>query len=175
MITQNNFDCKDMPPIIQEFDNASMAARKPKTVDEKLAFDLAKDLIRYKLGRGTMLSCKTASILRKLSVQIEKKHEPLFKNMCHRLDLNERNLELTCKQIADEILGSDINWGRIVVLYTFGAKVAEYFNSNGSDVSDEVSTWIGNYMLTKSEWIKKAGGWVSDLRSKLDNISYFIV
>lgn len=155
-----------MPPIIQNYDNASMAARRPKTADEKLAFELAKDLIRFKLGRGTSLNCKTGSILRKLSVQIEKKHEPLFKNMCNRLDLNERNLAVTCQQIADEILGSDINWGRIVVLYTFGAKVAEYFNNNGSDVSEEVSTWIGNYMLSKSDWIKKAGGWVSNFRSK---------
>lgn len=149
-----------MPPIVPDFDNASSAARKLKTVEEKLAFDLAKDLIRFKLGRGTLLKCKTACLLRKLSIQIEQKHGPLLKNMCNRLDLNERNAAVTCSQIADEILGSEINWGRIVVLYTFGAKVAEYFNNNGSDMSEEVSTWIGNYMASKSDWIRRAGGWV---------------
>lgn len=150
-----------MPPIIPDYDDASIAGRKMKSVDEKLAFDLAKDLIRWKIGKGNLLNCKTASLLRKLSTQIEGKHEALFKNMCNRLDLNERNVSAICGQIADEIIGNDINWGRIVVLYTFGAKVAEHFHENGTDLSEEISKWIGNYMASKSDWICKAGGWVS--------------
>jgi len=73
--------------------------------------------------------------------------------------LNERNVTEVCEQIADEIIGSEINWGRVVVLYTFGAKVAEHFNENGQDLTDEISTWIGNYVISKSDWIRKAGGW----------------
>ncbi|KAK3723055.1 hypothetical protein QZH41_000311 [Actinostola sp. cb2023] len=146
-------------PSITDYDNASTAARKLKTADEKLAFDLAKDLIRFKLGEGSYLTSKTASLLRKLSTQIERKHEPLFKNMCNRLDLNERNATTIFGQVADEIIGNDINWGRIVVLYTFGGKVAQYFHDHGIDVSEEVASWIGKYMVGKSEWIRKVGGW----------------
>jgi len=150
-----------MMPLISNYDNATIAARKMKTSDEKLALDLAKDLIRSKVGKPSHLNCKTASLLRKLSIQIEQKHEAIFKNMCNRLDLNERNVTVICEQIAEEIIGNDINWGRIVVLYTFGGKVAEHFNEHGTDLSEEISTWIGNYMASKSEWVRKAGGWES--------------
>nr|ABA61360.1 abhp [Exaiptasia diaphana] len=150
-----------MPPIIPDYDDASMDVRKMKSPDEKLALDLAKDLIQWKIGKRNLLNSKTACLLRKLSTQIEQKHEALFKNLCNRLDLNERNVTETCGQIADELIGNDINWGRIVVLYTFGAKVAEHFHENGTDLSDEISKWIGNYMAKKSDWIRKAGGWVS--------------
>jgi hypothetical protein len=80
--------------------------------------------------------------------------------MCDRLDLNERTAAHTFIEVADEIFGKDINWGRLVVLYTFGGKVAVYFKEHDIDLCEEIASWLGNYVAGKSEWIRKAGGWV---------------
>ncbi|EDO34312.1 predicted protein [Nematostella vectensis] len=148
-----------MPPI-EGYDNANaVAARKMKTPEEKIAHELAKDFIGYKLGKGTRLNTKSALILRKLSNQIENKHELFLRNMCDRLDIRQHNAPETFKQVADEIFGDGINWGRIVVLYTFAGKVAKYCQENQLDNAENVATWVGNYVASKSDWVKKAGGW----------------
>lgn len=148
--------------LISSYDNVgNPSAKKMKTTEEKVAQELAKDFVNYRLGKGTRLNTKSAALLRKLSKEIEKKHEPLFKNMCDRLNLNERTASQTFVEVADEILGKEINWGRIVTLYTFAGRVAVYFEEHDIKISDEIANWLGNYVAGKSEWIRKAGGWVS--------------
>ena len=150
--------------LISNYDKVgNPSARKMKTTEERVAQELAKDFVYYKLGKGTRLNTKTATLLRKLSKEIEKKHEPLFKNMCDRLNLNERTVDQTFLDIADEILGKDINWGRIVALYTFAGRVTVYFDEHDVQIGDEIAVCLGNYVAGKSEWIRKAGGWVSEL------------
>jgi len=66
-------------------------------------------------------------------------------------------------QVADEVFRDGVNWGRIVAIFAFGAKLAQYCMGNGlqQDV-DEIVEWVGNYISSLSEWICAHGGWVSN-------------
>lgn len=126
---------------------------------EKDAFELAADYISYKLGSSNEPISDNAALVRKLANEIEGEHETLLAAMCERLDIEEATAAETFKRVADEIFADGINWGRIVVLYTFGGRVATFCNKHHLKQSEEVIGWIGEYVSGMSDWIRKAGGW----------------
>ena len=150
-----------MPPV-QLNDVLTTADRStPMSTEEIIAFELATDYIHYRLNKAKKPT-KSAEVLRRLAQEIEVRHELVLKNMCDRLDIQTPTAALTFKQVADEIFVDGINWGRIVVLYTFGGRVATHCCDRNLNVSeDEVIRWVGEYVCGLSKWIRKAGGWVS--------------
>lgn len=143
----------------QDVANASHEARKRL---EKKARDLAKDYIYFKLSKGGYANCKEATLLRRLGREIEQRHELLLKNMCEKLDIDEQSAERTFKEIADETFATGVNWGRIVVLYTFAGKMAVFSTEHHMELTDRIVTWLGDYVTGLSDWILKEGGWVSE-------------
>ncbi|XP_033110430.1 bcl-2-like protein 2 [Anneissia japonica] len=57
----------------------------------------------------------------------------------------------------------DVNWGRIVIVYLFGRKVAKRWAEKGlEDYEDTVAEYVGEYVATElSGWISKRGGWLT--------------
>lgn len=150
-----------MAPYIRH-DIANSAQEKRQRLESK-AHELAKDYVYFKLSKEWHSNCKEAMLLRRLGQEIEVRHELLLKHMCERLDINEESAERTFKEIADETFATGVNWGRIVVLYTFAGKMAVFSSEHHLDLADRIVTWVGDYVTSLSDWICKEGGWVSDV------------
>lgn len=140
--------------------------RRMKTQDEKHAHDLACDYIYFhKLGMEShKANTRVAAILRRVGGEVERRHEVLLKNMCERLNLRTANVKDTFRGVAEEIFSTEINWGRIVVLYCFAAEVAVFCSQNDINIVDDIVRWLAEYVSERklNEWIRKSGGWVSE-------------
>lgn len=128
------------------------------------AHRLAHDLVKYRIGKASPPPSRSAAILRKLSDELEERHAVVLSNMCGRLNVLSGSAHTKFVQVADEVFRDGVNWGRIVAIFAFGAKLAQYCMGNGlqQDV-DEIIHWVGNYISSLSEWISSHGGWVSNL------------
>lgn len=72
------------------------------------------------------------------------------------------NVFATLKAVANEVIGDNVNWGRIIAIYAFAAWMAKYFASIGnSNLAYTVGEFIGYYVSEElGNWIDKNGGWV---------------
>ena len=135
-----------------------------QTQEAKIAKDIAKEFIFIKVGRPLKNAPRRETeIILRLSEELECKHDMLLKSMCNRLNINADNAYKTFCEIAEEIFKDDINWGRLVVLYTFAAKLAVHCKSCKMDnMIEKIIQWLGTFVARKQIWIKEKGhGWVS--------------
>ncbi|XP_065060306.1 apoptosis regulator Bcl-2-like [Rhopilema esculentum] len=142
-----------------------------QTTEAKIAKDVAREYIFLKVGRPLKNSPRRETeIIVRLSEEIERKHDMLLKSMCNRLNINSENAYKTFCEIAEEIFKDDINWGRIVVLYTFAGKLAIHCMNNKMDnMIDKVILWLGNFIARKQIWIKEKGnGWTGFIETFRD-------
>ena len=129
---------------------------------------LARDLIDYKLGRGVPPVSDTAKTLRKLSDDIEQRNPMLLEQLCVKYDVSTETGYRSFSQIAKEVFSDGIiNWGRIVVIFAFGAKLGMYSKEkNMPEQLDNIPQWIGRFVMNHKEWIEKQGGWVRTINMK---------
>jgi BCL2-like 1 (apoptosis regulator Bcl-X) len=143
-----------------EFNSDDARTRYPEIV--KQSEMLAKDFIAYRLGKNPKPPNTVAETLRKLADKIEEQYPALLNHLCHKLNLSRSTAYTTFVEIAGEVFADGINWGRIVVLYAFGGRLAVYCEQhNMKDLVDLVTEWIAKYVGGLSEWIDSDGGWVS--------------
>lgn len=133
----------------------------------KVSLELAKDIVLHSVNRAPYHPPSTyASNMRRLVDKILTRHDILYKGMVKKLNFAEVDVHTTCRSIADELFADGkINWGRIVALYAFVARLAKHFADHGLD-SDEYTTtlasYLGDYVVDKlHDWISLQGGWVS--------------
>ena len=109
--------------------------------------------------------CSYASTLRQVVKEVLDKYLPVFEEGLGKLQLTEVNGFQTLQSLADEIMSSTINWGRIIVLYAFGGWVARHYYQKGwTQLADVVGDFIGFYLARNhGDWIEAQGGWVSFL------------
>ncbi|CAG5128051.1 unnamed protein product [Candidula unifasciata] len=119
--------------------------------------------------------CKT---LRRTVKELSDRHDLVFKGMVARLKLDETNAFPTFVMVADEIFDDgQVNWGRIVAVYAFAARLAKYHSDNiynvdklsSSQQEDEnklisykkkIALFVGKYVANKlGQWILDHGGW----------------
>lgn len=121
---------------------------------------LAKDLVEYRTGKGNPPPSRTAAILRRLSDELEDRHPAVLANMCGRLNILTGSAHTKFVQVADEVFRDGVNWGRIVAIFAFGAKLAQYcFRNRLEKEADDIADWVGNYISSLSGWIRSNGGW----------------
>jgi len=104
---------------------------------------------------------KTAKTLRKVSVELERMNSDFFDKVCSDLQI-EKNPEKTFQVVSEEVLSVDsLNWGRVVSLFTFGGKLAQWFwtTQQKTEMVEEVEEWLTESLSGKEEWIEKNGGW----------------
>lgn len=136
------------------------------------ARNLAHDLVSYRIGKINPPPTRTAAILRRLSDELEDRHSMVLSNMCNRLNVVNGSAQVKFVQVADEVFRDGINWGRIVAIFAFGAKMAQYCVTHGLQQEvEEIIVWVGNYISCLSNWIHSNGGWVScqNIGSPTDN------
>ena len=153
-------------------ETASNVSEDMRRVGEE-ARNLAHDLVLYRVGKNTPPPTRTAAILRRLSDELEDRHSTVLSSMCNRLNVVSGSAQTKFVQVADEVFRDGINWGRIVAIFAFGAKLAQYCMRNGlqQDV-EEIIVWVGNYISSLSTWIHSHGGWVSSQNRNSDSNNF---
>ena len=124
---------------------------------------LAKDLISYKLGRQGPPVNSTAKTLRKLSDDIERRNPDLLEQLCSKLNFSKETGYSSFCEIAKEVFADGvINWGRIVVLFAFSARLGKYCSENNmGDQIEDLTQWTARFVIGLG-WIEQQGGWVGN-------------
>ena len=155
---------------------------------ERIAHELATFYIPYRLRtkldqlqlRGLPRSylippakpAKLHSLLGKLCIQMEENNTTFFSGIAQRLEVGPGNARTIFMDVASKIFSEDINWGRIVSLYTFAGVLAHYFMSEDRpEIVCEIVDWLGRFVENNlTEWIKNRGGWVR----RFDYLFFFV-
>merc|ERR1711874_163534 len=99
--------------------------------------------------------------------ELSDRHDLVFKGMVNRLKPDESSAFSTFVIVADEIFDDgQVNWGRIVAVYAFAARLAMYYTDNNSRRSDtgndqrlvsyqeKIALFVGKYVANKlGQWI----------------------
>ena len=113
--------------------------------------------------------CKT---LRRTVKELSDRHDLVFKGMVNRLRPDESSAFPTFVIVADEIFDDgQVNWGRIVAVYAFAARLAKYYIDTNSCIEsdtkklshyqEKIALFVGKYVANKlGQWILDHGGWV---------------
>lgn len=130
----------------------------------QISKDLAVDIVYFQGCEETLrpLPCRYASTLRRTVKELSTRHEILFNAMVNKLDIHTRDIGRMFSDIADEIFRDKCyNWGRIVSLYAFGARLARHFVHKGQyNRVGDIATHVGLYVSENLySWIKHQGGW----------------
>lgn len=137
---------------------------------------LAKDLVDYKLGRSAAPVNPTAKTLRKLSDDIEKRNPDLLEQLCTKLNFSKETEYCSFAEIAREVFSDGVvNWGRIAVLYAFGARLGKHCCDNDMrEQLDNIPEWIATFVTGLNDWITKQGGWVRNFSLLLVLFTFFV-
>ena len=133
----------------------------PKTV-ELTAKDLAQDIVHYFSGhkkrKAPSIHAKT---LRRTVTEMSQKHDILYRGMMVKLEISKDNAISVFKNVADEIFKDrQYNWGRIVSVYTFGARIGKHLHDTDKDYVSYFAEVLGCYVSTcLGTWIHNQGGW----------------
>ena len=129
-----------------------------------VAMEMAADIVMcYSERTPRDARCKYTSVMRRMVEKLLHQYGTTFNQLVSSLDLNEENVCLSFKNIADEVIRGDINWGRIVTLYAMAAQFAMFATTSGQGhilcrLVETCSGYICDRLLT---WINTHGGWVS--------------
>lgn len=133
---------------------------------KQITRELAIDIVHHVVGRTKRKpSSKHAETLRRTTEEILTRHEIFFKSVTSKMQIDRTNANATFKNVADEMLSDCVySWGRIVALYAFGARLAQYCymmsKENDVELAAQIATFMGNYITEKfSVWINMNGGW----------------
>ena len=155
----------------------NVSSRSPSTVSSKcdsipenikcIARDLAYDIAHHVAGtKKQKPPSKHAETLRRTTEEMFTRHNIFFNGNIANISSDRSNACARFQHIADEMLSDGVcNWGRIVSLYCFGARLAQQCYQTSSDKNERIVTqigeFVGNYVAEKlSSWINSNGGWV---------------
>ena len=104
---------------------------------------------------------KFSKTMRRTVRELSSRHDIAFKGMVNKLNLDSNNPFQTFAHVADEIFDDgQINWGRIVAVYAFAARLAAR-ETGKNDFPKKISLFVGKYVANKlGKWILDNGGWV---------------
>ena len=135
----------------------------PESV-KRTAEIIAKDIVKHvAFAVNSRPADKYCETMRRTVSELSERHEILLKSMVMKLNITEKNGYHTFVNVADEIFADGtVNWGRIVSLYAFSARLAAYsVESDLAAYTDCVADFTGKYVANKlSGWIHENGGWV---------------
>lgn len=125
-----------------------------------LGNDVPKDTLE-KQGITTSRQANTrrvASYLKTVADKMDQDED--LDGLIDQLRLDETTVYDTFKIVASEIFRSGITWGRVAVLFIFGAKVALKYFTNTGQLFNSLVSWVAKYITEKlMEWITAGGGW----------------
>lgn len=131
---------------------------------KKIARELAGDIVYYKCSEDFYKPPinEYSKTMRRTVDEISLKHEILFDSMVNKLNVDRDNGLQTFINVVEEMFRDGFyNWGRIVTVYAFGARLARYCVEAGMSESVQfVAEYVGSYVSDKlTPWIASQGGW----------------
>ena len=128
--------------------------------------DLKKDTDTKLLNNGFKnrdLYIQTTNLMRKSGVELEKNHVEVFNNLPVNLQLNPCSARDIYESVTKHVLENDeVNWGRLVALFAFSGKLAEWFlEQQEIGIVEDIVTWLADAISDNQEYIDQNGGWVS--------------
>ena len=106
---------------------------------------------------------KTVETLKAMSRNMLVEYGAEMRQLCCSLDLSDEQFYGTYCAVAENTLGSDIRWGRIVSLMTFTGLLAALLMQRGQTRKVEsLLGWEREFICNRChDWIEERGGWVS--------------
>ncbi len=130
------------------------------TPETQTSKEIASQFISKGLGQHQNADVrKEVEILLRLTVEIEKDYGTTLNYLCNSISVHtDGYLELAT--MAEDIMKSgEENWGRIIILYVFAAKIAKKYQNNEQTVQN-ITAWLSSSIAKKSHWIRETGnGW----------------
>lgn len=136
----------------------------------KQAEVIATDVVlNFGIDNGKKCPDRFCKTMRKTVKEVSDRHNIALKSMVNRLNIDDGNTFVTFTNVADEIFeDGQINWGRIIVVFAFAARLTESLRKNNSAQEDKIALYVGKYVGNKlGRWILDNGGWVGENRSVL--------
>lgn len=85
-------------------------------------------------------------------------------NLISQLKVDETTVYDTFRAVASEIFRGGITWGRVAVLFMFGAKLAMRTFYDTGKLFKTLVDWVARFVTERlMTWIEASGGWVSHL------------
>jgi len=107
---------------------------------------------------------KIETCLRRCISRMHDKHAMVFGGMMQRLNIT-RNIDFYkgFEEVSEELFREEINWSKIVALYAFGARLAQFCQANQmedllGEISDSLSRFSNEHLVA---YIESQGGWES--------------
>jgi len=137
---------------------------------------MAKDVVvNFDISSPSRAPNRYCKTLRRTVKELSDRHNLVFKGMVNRLKPDENSAFPTFVIVADEIFDDgQVNWGRIVAVYAFAARLSKYYIDNNSHLTSEsndrkllhyqekIALFVGKYVANKlGQWILDHGGWDS--------------
>ena len=128
--------------------------------------ELKKDTDTKLLNNGFKnrdLYIKITSLMRKSGIELENDHIEVFNNLPANLQLNPYNARAIYESIIKQVLENDeVNWGRLVALFAFSGKLAEWFlEQQQVGIVENIVIWLADTISDNQGYIDQNGGWVS--------------
>ena len=128
--------------------------------------ELKKDTDTKLLNNGFKnrdLYIKITSLMRKSGIELENDHIEVFNNLPANLKLSPYNARAIYESIIKKVLENDeVNWGRLVALFAFSGKLAEWFlEQQEVGIVENIVVWLADTISENQEYIDQNGGWVS--------------
>ena len=127
--------------------------------------DLKKDTdtkLRNNGFKNRDLYIKLTNLMRKSGIELENDHIEVFNNLPTNLQLNQYNARAIYESIIKQVLENDeVNWGRLVALFAFSGKLAEWFlEQQEMGIVENIVIWLADAISDNQEYINQNGGWV---------------
>ena len=101
--------------------------------------------------------------LRRCISRMHEKHAMVFGGMMMRLNIS-RSIDFYegFEEVSEELFREEINWSKIVALYAFGARLAQFCQANEMEdllreISDSLARFSNEHLAA---YIESQGGWV---------------
>uniref|UniRef100_A0AAU7NK52 BCL2L7 n=1 Tax=Paracentrotus lividus TaxID=7656 RepID=A0AAU7NK52_PARLI len=130
-----------------------------------IARQLGDDYITYKVGKhnGRRPPCQHAETLRRVGDEVEERYAITLNGLVNNLEYDpdkdgEEAFTASLNAMFEE---GSCNWGRVVMVYVFAARLAKYCQENGKGYHvRSLSEFAGRYVASRlTPWINKQGGW----------------
>ena len=129
----------------------------------KIAEEVCSQFIYVKLGRVDENAARQeVLILLRLEGELDQNCGLMLDHICDGIDICSENIYSHLDTIADEVLtNGEVNWGRIIILCTFAARLAKRCDQSGNNsMIEDIINWLGSQVSKKCSWIRESGrGW----------------
>lgn len=99
--------------------------------------------------------------MREAGDEYEARFHQAFSDLSSQLHVTPSTAYSSFALVVDELFRGDVNWGRIVALFVFGASLcAECVNKEMTCLVSRIMEWMVTYLDNNlQEWMQHNGGW----------------